>query len=270
MSARDSLEPDRSLWDLIAVELRRQREERKISGTRLGIVLGCDRSTVSRYESGTLRLPEKHAKILDREWRLDLLFTRLVHFAKAGKNEDWFTGLTEYEAHATRLKMWEVLLVPGLLQTPEYARAALSAGLVEDVELELQKRMSRQQAVFERPKPPQISVVLNWVTLAQTLGDAEVMRGQFTKLLELSELPYVNVRILEESAGAHVGMDGCFQLLTVNDRDIAYAEAPQMGRLIRDPRDVQHIAVRYDRVGEVATPVGPSRTLIKRALERYR
>jgi Domain of unknown function (DUF5753)/Helix-turn-helix len=270
MSVRESLDPDRSLWDLIAAELRRQRELRKISGSRLGALLGCDRSTVSRYESGILKLPERHAKLLDHAWNTEGLFTRLVHFAKARNEEDWFVGLTEYEARATRIKMWEVTWVPGLLQTVDYARAALAVGLADDVEAALEKRMARQSAVFDRPRPPHISVVLNWAVLEQPVGDAGIMRAQFARLLEVGDLPNVSIRVLEKSAGAHAGLDGSCKLLTVDDRDVAFADAPHGGRLMREAADVQSIATRFDRIGDVATPVGPSRILIERAMESCR
>ncbi|RAY15692.1 hypothetical protein DPM19_07870 [Actinomadura craniellae] len=269
-TVRELLDPDRSLWHLIAVELRRQRELNRLSGSRLGVVLDCDRSTVSRYESGILKLPIKHAKILDREWGTEGLFARLVHYAKSKNSEDWFIGLTEYEAYATRIKMWEVSWVPGLLQTPDYARAALAVGIVDDPEAALEKRMSRQAAVFGRPKPPYISVLLNWTVLAQPVGSAKVMREQLARLLEVGELPNVSVRVVEQGSAAHVGLDGSCMLFTVDDRDIGYADAPHGGRLIRDLAEVHNIAVRFDRIGDMAAPVGPSRALIEKAMESYR
>ncbi|WP_433338213.1 DUF5753 domain-containing protein [Spirillospora sp. CA-294931] len=216
-----------------------------------------------------MRLTERHGKILDREWDTDGLFARLVRFASAANDDDWFAGLTEYEGRATRLRIWEVALVPGVFQTPDYARSALTAGLVEDIDTALEKRMARQTAVFERPKPPRVFAILNWVALLQPVGDAGIMRGQLAHLLAMSEYPHVSLRILEKDAGVNVGLDGSFQLLTVDDRDVAYAEAPEMGGLVRDPHTVQNFAVRYDRVCEVATPVGPSRTLIQRTMESY-
>lgn len=266
---RESLDPDRSLWHLIAVELRRQRLLHNLSGARLAVVLDCDRSTVSRYESGTLKLTERHAKFLDREWEMESLLTRLVHFAKAGNEEDWFVGLTDYEARATRIKMWEVGLIPGLLQTPEYAQAALAVGLADDKEEALEKRLARQTPVFGRLKAPHVSILLNWVVLAQPVGNAEIMRGQLGRLLEVGALPNVSVRVVEQEAGEHVGLDGSCMLLTVDDRDIAFASAPGGGRLMRDPSDVQNITLRFDRIGDIAAPVGPSRALIERAMESY-
>lgn len=270
MTVRESLDPHRSLWHVIAIELRRQRVLHDLSGSRLADLLDCDRSTVSRYESGLMRLTEKHAGILDHEWATDYLFANLVHHAKIRTDEDWFVGLTEYEARATRMKMWEVMLVPGLLQTPEYARAALSVGLVDDLENAFEKRMARQAAVFGRPKPPHLSVLLSWAVLEQPVGDASIMRGQLARLLEASELPHVSVRVVERDAGEHVGLDGPCKLLTVDGRDIAHTDGPHGGKLMRDPTEVQEICIRFDRICDIACPVGPSRALIERAMESYR
>jgi transcriptional regulator with XRE-family HTH domain len=263
------LDPDRSLWHFIAVEVRRQRELHNLSGNQLAERLEVDRSTVSRWENGLRRLGEEHAKKLDALWHTYGLFERLVRFANAIDAGDWLTGLSEYEARATRIRMWETLLVPGLLQTPDYARAALKVGLVDDPDRALEKRMARQAAVFDRPKLPYMSVILNWVVLEQPVGNAEIMRGQLARLLEVGELPNVSVRVLERNAGQHCGLDGPFKLLTVDDRDIAFDDASNKGRLMLDPADVQNAAVRFDRISDLATPVGPSRALIERTMETY-
>ncbi|MBO2451423.1 helix-turn-helix domain-containing protein [Actinomadura barringtoniae] len=265
----NSLDPDRSLWHVIAIEVRRQRELHGLSETALARALDCNRSTVSRIENGLRRLSAKYAATLDELWQTRLLFTRLVAFANATDDGDWFTGLKDYEARATRIKMWELSVVPGLLQTPDYARAVLSAGLVSDVDRELEKRLSRQAAVFEKPKPPHISVILNWVVLEQPFGGPDVMRGQLARLLEVADLSNVSVRVLEKGAGDHMGVEGPFKLLTVDDRDIAYTDAPTRGRLILEPPDVQYLSVGFDRIGDIAATVRPSRALIEGTMETY-
>lgn len=262
------LDPDRSLWDHIAVELERLRKLRGLSGNKLAAQLGCDRSYVSRVENGRLRLSAQYARKLDGLW--GTAFAQLVRLAEASDDGDWFTGLTDHEARATRHRMWEALLVPGLLQTPDYARAALSAGLVRGVEEALEKRLARQAAVWERPEPPIVSVLLNWAVLSQPVGTPDVMRGQLAHLIELGEAPHVSVRIVEREAGPHKGLDGSFRLLTVGDRDVAFADAPERGRLVTATSDVQQYALRYDRISEIAAPVGTSRNIIKRSMEDYR
>ncbi|MFC6884740.1 MULTISPECIES: helix-turn-helix domain-containing protein [Actinomadura] len=250
--------------------MRRQRMEHGLSANQLAIRLECDRSTVSRVENGLRRLSADYAAKLDEMWNLGRLFSRLVRFANATDEGDWFTGLTEHEAVATHHRMWEALLVPGLLQTEGYARAALNAGLVDDVERALKTRMARQAAVFGKPKIPHVSVLINWAVLAQPIGPPAIMVEQLAHLIEIGELPNVSVRVLEREAGANVGLDGSFALLTVDDRDIAFADAPERGRLMLDPPDVQRFGVRYDRISNVAAPVGPSRRLLEKAMESYK
>ncbi|TDC62644.1 hypothetical protein E1200_25020 [Actinomadura sp. GC306] len=85
----------------------------------------------------------------------------------------------------------------------------------------------------------------------------------------MSELPFISIRIVENNAGAHPGLDGPFVLLTVGDRDIAYTEAATRGCFLMDPFDVQEVAVRYDLMSDIAAPVGPSRTYLEAELEKY-
>lgn len=270
MEGRESLDPDRSMWDFIAVELRKQRRARAVSGAALARLIGRDRSIVSRIESGKIPMQLDHAEIIDREWGLDRQFTRLVKFAKERKDDEWRLGdLAEQEARATRIRMWEIGLVPGLLQTPAYARASFSVGLVRDLEKAVETRLARQAAIFDKEQPPEISVVLNWVVLDQPVGSPEIMREQLAHLLEIGERPHVNVRVLEKDAGVHVGYDGSIKLLTVDSRDIAYAEAPHGGGLVTDPPDVETFQVRYDRIGHIAAPTGPTRAMIQRAMEMH-
>jgi transcriptional regulator with XRE-family HTH domain len=269
MTVSSTLDPDRSLWDLIAVEVRRQRELHQLSGSQLADLLECDRSTVSRIENGLRRLSPAYATKLDNLWQAQLLFTRLVRFAYISDTGHWFTSLVEYEARATRIKIWELSVIPGLLQTPDYARAVLSSGLSRNVDQDVEKRLARQAAVFDRPNPPHVFVILNWVVLEQVFGDAEIMRAQLAHLIEMSERPNISMRVLDKDAGGHIGVNGSFRLLTVDDRDVAYAEAQGRGRLILDAPEVQYYALAYDRLADVAAPLGPSRALIERTMETY-
>ncbi|MEU8799376.1 helix-turn-helix transcriptional regulator [Spirillospora sp. NPDC048819] len=269
MHARDSLDPSRSIWHFIAVHLRRYREAHGMSGQALGDVLDCDRSTVSRYESATLRLKRAHAEIIDRLWATNDMFTNLVDFADRADEGDWLLSLAEFERRATRIRMSDTSVIPGLLQTPDYARATLMAGTADDPNSALERRMSRKAAVFDKENPPRLTAFLGWAVLGQLVGTREVMRDQLAHLIELSELPQVSLRVVEKEAGAHPGLDGPFMILTVDDRDVAYTEAASRGRFLMDPFDIQEVAVRYDLISDIAAPVGPSRALLRAELEKY-
>lgn len=76
--------------------------------------------------------------------------------------------------------------------------------------------------------------------------------------MELAEAPHVSIRVLEASSGAHNGLDGSFRLLTVGDKEVAFTDAPERGRLVTTPTDVMKYAVRYDRLSDISAPVSTS------------
>ncbi|MCP9951815.1 helix-turn-helix domain-containing protein [Actinomadura madurae] len=269
MRARDSLDPSRSIWHFIAVHLRRYRETHGMSGQALGDALDCDRSTVSRYESATLRLKPAHAETVDRLWGTDGMFAHLVGFAEMADEGDWLLSLAEFERRATRIRMWEPTMIPGLLQTSDYARAALMAGTSNELDADLERRMSRKATVFDKEDPPRVTAFLSWAALGQLVGSRSVMQDQLAHLIELGALPHISIRVVENQAGAHPGLDGPIKILTVDDHDLAYDEAGTQGRFLMDPLDVQKVAVKYDSIGDIAAPIGPSRALLEAELERW-
>lgn len=269
MHAREALDPSRSLWHFIAVHLRRYREVRGMSGQALATALDCDRSTVSRYESATLKLKPAHAEIIDRLFETNGMFASLIGFAERSDEGNWLLSLAELERRATRIRMWEPTVIPGLLQTPGYAQAALAVDAANDLEVDLERRMSRKEAVFGKDAPPRVTAFLSWAALEQLVGSREVMREQVVHLLELGELPHINIRVIENQAGAHPGLDGPIKLLTVDDRDVAYDQAATRGCFLTAPFDVQRVAVRYDSISDIAAPIGPSRALLRAQLEKY-
>ncbi|MBC6460042.1 helix-turn-helix transcriptional regulator [Actinomadura sp. HBU206391] len=269
MSARESLNPEGSMWDLIAVQLRRHREERKMSGSALGTLLDLDRSSVSRLESGQIKLLEKHARKLDREWDTADLFTVLVRFAKEGHDREWFKTHTEMEARASELRIWELSWVPGLLQTESFTRAQVVAAGLDNIDSRVAHRMKRQEALSRTP-PPLLWVILDEGVIRQPVGSSQVMRDQLAHLLALAALPNISIRIVPTRVGAHVGRDGSFKIMTVDGADAAYIEASEEGRLVVDATDVRSFRARFDRIGDRANPVDASIELIEQVMEGHR
>jgi len=122
-------------------------------------------------------------------------------------------------------------IVPGFLQTPDYARAVitgtgpwLDAG---DVDRRVAARTARQQALLDRDDPPEIHVVLDEAVLHRQIGGPAVTYAQLTALSAASKRPNVTIQLLPFSAGAAAGLDGEFVILTfpgTEDAPIAYAE----------------------------------------------
>ncbi|HEY7484012.1 MAG TPA: helix-turn-helix transcriptional regulator [Streptosporangiaceae bacterium] len=268
MGARDSLNPRGSLWDLIAVQLRRHREQAKMSGTRLGDLLDLDRSSVSRLESGGIKLQEKHAKVVDHEWQTDELFAVLVHHARTGHVSEWLQAHLELEARSSELRIWELAWIPGLFQTEAYARAIFTAFARDDIDHWVTARMARQQTLDRTPRPL-IWAYLDQGVINQPVGGPEVMREQLARLLELAQQPNIRIRVIPRSVGAHVGRDGSFKIMTVAGGDQIYTEASEGGRLSADGTDVRLFRTHFTRIGDDALPVGDSLKLIQETMETF-
>jgi hypothetical protein len=239
-----------------------------MSGSALGVVLDLDRSSVSRLESGQVKLLEKHARVLDREWGTAGLFQILVLFAKSGHDPEWFRAHFEMEVHASDLRIWELAWIPGLFQTAEYAQAvAFGAGL-RDIDARVAVRMQRQECLLREP-PPNLWIMLDEGVITQPVGGPKVMRGQLARLLELGEQPNISVRIVPQHAGAHVGRDGSFKSMTVDGAESVYVEASIGGRLVVNATDVRLYRANFDRISDRALPVDASAELIQKVMEGF-
>jgi hypothetical protein len=199
-------------------------------------------------------------------WSLNGRFERMVRYAKRGHDPDWFGSYTEHEQQAMTIKAFGLALVPGLLQTAEYARALFIAGRISDIEQAITLRMSRQ-SVLTRDDPPELWVLLAEYVIETPIGGPEVMRGQLERLLNACDSPHVILRVVPKTAGAHVGLDGAFNLVYTPKYKAAYLEAVGGGRLSDDKHEVERFALRFDRIGADALPQDVSRQRIVQAME---
>jgi hypothetical protein len=266
MSAADLIDPNASIWDWLAYDLRVHRLRHKQTLSYVGDVLNRTKGWVSNVENGRRRLTEVEAKKLDMLWSTSGHFFRLISYAKRGHDPDWGRQHLEYESRASVLAIFELAVVPGLLQTEEYARVSFTAAGVPNVEDQVAKRMARQEAL-SRPDPPMLWVLLDEGVLDREVGGPQVMKAQLAKLLEMSELPHVSIRIVPRSAGWHFGLEGSFKIMTVDTGDVVYTEACGGGRLVSDPEEVRDFRLRHARIGQWALPIDSSRRLIERKLE---
>ncbi|MEU5987459.1 helix-turn-helix transcriptional regulator [Spirillospora sp. NPDC047418] len=268
MRAHPPFDPDGNLWDYIAFELRRHRHDRNLSLAEAGAIIDRDRSLVARVESGDTKLQSAHAIKLDTAWNTGGRFQRLVNFAKAGHEVEWFKTHLEHEAKASHLRIWELGWIPGLFQTEGYARAMFEASGVEDVEEGGAARLGRQTCLQRKPRP-RIWVILDQGVLEQPVGGPEIMREQLSHLVELARQPNITVRIAPRDVGAHVGRDGSFKIMTVDGGDVVYTLAPGGGRLVQDATEIPSYRVWYDLIGDVALPKDASLRLLIDTMERY-
>ncbi|MFC5747322.1 DUF5753 domain-containing protein [Actinomadura rugatobispora] len=271
MAPVESLNPDHSFKHWIASDLRFFREREGLSLSQMGQIMKCNRHTVSNIEHArdTWNMNEDQADRLDAFLRLNGHFARLVRYARTAHDPDWFAEYAKHEAKALVIRLYRLSLIPGILQTPDYARAAITASrMVTDIEAAVNARMERFE-VLMRPKPPTLWVVLDEAALYRPIGGPSVMGEQLARLREVVELPHVMVRIVPRSTGFYLGLEGSFNSLTMESGEMSFVEAPGGGRLIQGTREVREFTVRWDRIGASALPWDLSRDLITQAMERF-
>jgi len=175
----------------------------------------------------------------------------------------------DIEAEATVLRWYEPLVVPGLLQTEDYARAILSVrpdGNLDDLDDQVAARLARQ-SVLDRPNAPQLWSVLDEGVLHRAIGGPKVMRSQLYRLAEAAEHPKTTIQVIRTS-GAHAGLLAHFVMA---DRDgqppVVYLETAAEGHVTDSPSVTTHVALRFDRLRAQAESWATSRDLIKKVAD---
>lgn len=220
----------------LAAELRRLRGEASLSIEETAARLKWPGSKVSRIENRQVGVsPRDLRKLLDLYEVGDAAFREeLLELGRRATERGWwqsysggvipnaYANLIGLEAEAATIRTYEPELVPGLLQTADYARAVIRAGRPADTSGEIDRRVEvrlERQEVLTRssPPPPQVSVVLSEGVLARRVGGPEVMRAQIEHLVKERDRANITVQILPFSAGEHPAMVGPFTMLTFLD-----------------------------------------------------
>ncbi|MCO6010968.1 helix-turn-helix transcriptional regulator [Actinoallomurus purpureus] len=266
MRFKPLVDPDAGLWNWLAYDLRFYRQKYRLSQNALAEIIKTSPPNLSNLEAGRRRLKDEQAEALDERFTTGGHFQRLLRYARLGHDPNWFKQYMDLEAEAIVIKAFEPIVVPGLLQTPEYATAIIEAAGAPDVDALVKTRMQRQ-AVLRKDSPPTLWVVLTQTVIDWPVGDGTVMRDQLAYLLEVSARPNVGLRVIPRTAGAHAGSDGSIYLISGERGDVAYIEAPGGGRLVPSLSEVRKFELVYDRIGQSALPEKQSRLLIEEAME---
>ncbi len=162
-------------------EVLEERKRRGVSQSQLAAAVPCDKSLVQRIEKAK-RIPSREfAEACDRVFDGNGRFLRHWKWAIKYAFPVWFGGIIELEEQAAAIRLFQSLLVPGLLQMRGVCRAVLRTGRLTDLEDLVTARMARQH-ILTRDSPPRLWVVLDAGVLTRTVGDAEVMREQLVRL----------------------------------------------------------------------------------------
>lgn len=269
MVNRRELDPERSPSAAFGALLRRLRDERGWTQDQLGEHVGCSGAHISALEIGRRPPTQQLAARCDQALGAR---GRLVSQSQAVRHTALIEGFPQYigyEERAMEVRLYEVGVIPGLLQTQEYA-SALEADAVRreaitpDQAEERVRLVETRQAALDRSPAPLLFVVLDEGCVLRPMGTPEVMDAQFAKLLEFAERPHTVLQIAPFSMGARRPLSLPLTVLTMRDRSlISYAESSQHGRLERNSEAVLPLLAAYHQLQAEAMSQAASVAMIE-------
>lgn len=264
--------------------LRQARRDMKLTQQDVAEALDWSTSKLIRIENGSvgisvtdLKAILDHYKITDQD---DV--DRLVEIARGSKKSSWwheyrsrvpgqfftFLGL---EASAIRIRQYQNLVMPGLLQAPAYIDELATRGATDEdnaiANLEIRRR---RQELITGENGVESSFILDESVLYRQIGGPEVMREQLEKLKELQAYPNISIRVMSFAMGAYQGMKVSFEVLELSDDQDDYAlliEHPYKDQLVPDPNEeTRQFVQSFRELEELALPVAETVQLIDERL----
>ncbi len=262
--------------------LRARRLELGLTVEQVAERLEFSPSKVSRLETG-----QRGATARDIRDLCDLYGVsdpaereRLVTLAREGKQQGWwqsydldFSTYVGLEEAAVSTKYYHSTVMPGLLQTADYARATHEAAPdigADRIDELVKVRLTRQRLITRDP-PLVISAVMDEAALHRVVGSPAVMRAQLRQLVELASFPNVTIRIISYEAGAHPAMESTFRILDFagSVQSVVYIEG-LVGYIYLDrAQDIARYEKIFERLCELALSPQESIELVARIGEGY-
>ncbi|MFH9107220.1 helix-turn-helix domain-containing protein [Streptomyces albus] len=242
-----------------------------LTQTELARMVRTSKSTISRVENCVGPIPAGLPSLLDQVFATDGLFKRLYEEVESRGFPAHSRPRIELEPRAVAIAEWSPTVVPGLLQTPDYARALFREGdpRASDAELAstVHKRMARQE-ILKGTTPPDFSAILCESVIRRRVGTPKVMREQLAVLLEHGKRPTSVIQVLPLDAGTHGLMDGPLSIVTTADGPpVVYTEGIRSGAIIDEPSQVRHLSRSYDVLTASALSRDTSAQMIRKHME---
>ncbi len=267
----------------MGAQLRRLRESREITTEQAADAIRGSHSKISRMEHGRVGFKDRDVSdlltlygVTDQSERESLL--ALAHEAgNPGWWHDfgdllphWFEPYISLEAAASVIRNYEVQFVPGLLQSPSYAREVIQLGHPsisrDELNRRVELRMGRKR-LLSRPAPPRLWAALDEAVLRRPMGDTSVMREQIEHLLEMTDNPNVTLQIVPFNVGGHSAAGGPFSILRFAEpelSDVVYLEQLTSALYIDKPVEVDRYLEVMERLCVQAETAADSVTLLEK------
>ncbi|MFD4988638.1 helix-turn-helix domain-containing protein [Streptomyces sp. NPDC058374] len=264
------LDPLGSAKQMFGARLRRMRDAEEWSLDTLATKVPLSKAQLARVERGEYLPPEKLPPLLDALFGTDDLFTELYVFACREAVHYGYHRLMEYERMAVGIKEYGAMLIPGLLQSEDYARALFRSTQARDEawqEEQVVIRMQRQERL-RGDDPPHLAVLLDEGAVRRPVGGPTVMREQLEYVISMVDTPACVIQLLPFSFGEHGMLGGSISILTLPDSStVAYEESTGAGTILEAPARVQRHMRHWDRLWAYAMPPGETVTFLKKVVK---
>jgi transcriptional regulator with XRE-family HTH domain len=241
------------------------RERAGMNQTELATACLCSRSHISDIEQGHILPTLEEIRHMEEALNADGVLLELYGMLNIGMQES--ATVADAERDALAITMYENRTVPGLLETPDYMRAALSTGVpASRLDREVSIRRARQRVLG--------GLKSAWFVLAEPVlrweyGGPDVMRGQLAHLEEVATLPNVGIQVMPFTNTRHPGGNGPLIVIEYRDRPgIWFTEGPRSGRMSEDRGEVLEAMHDLSIIKAAALPVHESAEYIRNIRER--
>ncbi|WP_150241177.1 helix-turn-helix domain-containing protein [Nocardiopsis quinghaiensis] len=268
----------------LSAELKRARADAKLTSTQAIKALGWAAGKLSQIENAETQKvkPDDLDKMLELYKISDPAKREALHaLAQDAKVRGWWSkyrevfgpqSLPDFEAEASAIRTFEGLVIPGLLQTPDYARAVFQGGRytsTEESERRVKARMGRRD-ILTQFKPASLRVVLDEAALHRVVGSAEVMAEQLRHLLHMAKLPNIDLQVVPFGSGAHAAFVAPFSILDFPDpldASIVFVDTASGGLFLEESDEVEAHSVTFGDVQGSAMSAARSAGVITKVLE---
>jgi transcriptional regulator with XRE-family HTH domain len=258
---------------VFASELRAQRQRSGWTQVLLGDKIGYSGSFISDIERCARTPALDLARACDREFRLPGTFERMHELIRRDAYPTWFYPVITFEQRATRIHEWEMRVVPGLLQIPEYANSVIRAGRPMDpdevVARKVSDRITRQE-LLNRDNPPMLWYVIHEGVVRQRIGGSAVMAEQLKHLIRLAGRPGILLQILPFSAPENAGTNGPIMVFEFDDsQTVCYTECNGGGRIVEVHNEVADLMTAVNMIRASALSPGESIDLLQEIKDEF-
>lgn len=267
-------------------ELRRLREQKGMTAEEVAARLLVSQSKISRLENGRRSINQRDVRDLCGVYGVEdqRVVESLMNMARESRQQGWWHAFGDVpysvyiglETEAESLRVYDSLVVPGLLQTRRYAQAVIEGMLPEStpeqIERRIEIRLRRQDRITDPDSPLRFWIVIDESALRRVVGSRDIMREQLEYLARMSTLSHVTAQVLPYGAGAHPGMMGNFSVLEFTDAfdsSVVYIEGVTSDLYLEKPTDVHGYCVMYEHLRAQALSAEASRQFIADAAKDY-